>query len=509
MDNLFIFYIILLLNLYGLTTSLLYEVKSLNSLRKSLRILDDNNTFLQEVKGDSHELNYYYTTLFLGKNKSPQVYILDTGSSITTSPCSRCTSCGKHLNEKYKLENISKIISCHNEKCNFLSNSKCLGNQCSFSVSYAEGSKLAGFYVNEEIFFEEIDSVNNITNSSYNIPIGCTTTETHLFRTQLADGIMGLNNNDKSFISLLRKLNVIQKNIFTLCFSHNGGYFSIGTITTSHHLSKNISYVKLLNKNTGNYIFQLDYIKVGNKKINFNGNAFVDSGTTISYFPNAKFDEIMKGFLELCKKNKKCGNLRRLKGLGYCAKIEDEREINTIVYEGWSNITFVFNGHEFIWEPGNYHFIYSTKDIGLNLCLGFEGDSRSNILLGTTFMHGYDIIFDKEKYRVGFVPADCNRVRKIEEENEQKNEDTSISLNRDNIIITDNIITINNRDTNNNIISDIPFVKINQSTKIIDIKIDKDKNKEKEKKEINDNKKDSINSFDNITLPKIILYYFD
>ena len=504
MENLFIL-LILLFYLFELSLSILYEVKTLNSLKKSLRILDDDTSFLQEIKGDSNYLNYYYTTLYLGKDKSPQVYILDTGSSITTSPCSKCTSCGNHLNPKYKL-NESNILECTNKKCNYVSNSRCVANVCSFHVSYAEGSKLSGLFVNQEVYFETIDSENKLTNISYYIPLGCTTQETHLFKTQLADGIMGLNNNDKSFVTMLYKLNITQKNIFSLCLAHEGGYFSIGKITTSHHFSKNISYVDLLNKNMGNYYIKLDYIKIGNKTIEYNGKAFIDSGTTISYFPNNNFDKIMKSFLEVCAINKKCGNLRRIRGLGYCSKIDNESQINDIVYEGWSNIIVVFDGHEFIWEPGNYYFIYNTKDNGLNVCLGFEGDSRNNILLGTTFMHGYDFIFDKEKYRMGFVPADCNRVRKIEEEennnNNEKNEEKEVNseetINIDHKIITDNDININNND-NNNIISDIiTYSEINQDNKIIDIKIDK-----KEKNDKNEVKKNDTNLLDNITLTKV------
>ena len=431
--NKFLFYF--LFSFFNQVSSIIYQVKSLNSLKKSLRILDEDNAFLQEVKGDSNYLNYYYTTLYLGKDKSPQVYILDTGSSITTSPCDKCTSCGQHLNQKYKLEDEKKIITCDSDKCNLLSNTKCISNQCSFHTSYAEGSKISGFYLNEDVYFETIDSENNITNISYNIPLGCTTKETHLFQTQLADGIMGLNNNDKSFVSILYRSKVIQKNIFSLCFSHEGGYFSIGKLATSHHFSKNISYVNLLNRNMGNYFINLNYIQIGDTKVQYNGKAFVDSGTTITYLPNNKFEEIMKGFLEICKSNKKCGNLRRIKSLGYCAKLNDETEINDIISLGWSNIIFVFDSYEFKWTPENYFFIYNTEANGLNICLGFDGDKRQNVLLGTTFMHGYDIIFDKDKYRMGFVPADCNRNEKIEKKEEDDN----------NIIIND----INNLDNNN------------------------------------------------------------
>ena len=156
MDKYF-FLLIILFYLLNKSSSIIYEVKSLNSLKKFFRVLEENSSFLQEVKGDSNYLNYYYTTLYLGKDKSPQVYILDTGSSITTSSCDLCTSCGKHLNQKYKLENQKQIIPCNDEECKLLPNSKCNENKCSFYVSYAEGSKLSGFYLKENIFFETID----------------------------------------------------------------------------------------------------------------------------------------------------------------------------------------------------------------------------------------------------------------------------------------------------------------------------------------------------------------
>ena len=487
MDN-FIFFLITLFYFYNQISCYIYEVKSLNYLRKKLRYLNDNFSFLQDIKGDSNYINYYYTTLYLGKDKTPQTYILDTGSSITTSPCDKCTSCGNHLNEKYKLENESNIISCYSKECNLASKSICKSGKCSFSISYAEGSKIAGFYINEEVFFEMINNEeNNLTNISYKIPIGCTTKETHLFQTQLADGIMGLNNNDKSFVSMLYNIKVIQKNIFTLCFSHEGGYFSIGKIFSLHHLTKNITYINMLKKNNGvNHYMQLEEIIIGKKIIKSKMDSFIDSGTTLTYFPAILYNQIMKNFLEICKNNPKCGNLRVIEGFGYCTKLKSEEEIDSIINEGWINITFVLDGKEIVWIPQNYHFIYNTDKNGLNLCLGFDKEnSRHNVLLGTTFMHGFDIIFDREENRMGFVPADCNRNftnEAIKNNNNDINnietnidEDNIIKINKDNkvnIIQTNNSSDYTDIQINNTINKDInENIIINQTDKIIDIKI--------------------------------------
>ena len=77
----------------------IYELKKVPSKIKSLhrrrRILDSDNedSFLEEAYGDSYNLNYYYTTLYLGPKKMPQTFILDTVRTTTTSPCNKCDSC--------------------------------------------------------------------------------------------------------------------------------------------------------------------------------------------------------------------------------------------------------------------------------------------------------------------------------------------------------------------------------------------------------------------------------
>ena len=384
------------------TYEIITDIKILPSKYVSLRSLSISSSY-----GNSHDLNYYYTYLYLGSPPKKQSYILDTGSSITTSPCSLCTTCGKHQNGLYQISN-DQIIKCSNNFCSYV-NSKCsLNSQCSFSISYSEGSSISGVYIKELINFGD-DYENK---NSFEFPIGCTNRETHLFLTQLADGIMGLQNNDKSFISILRKLNQINYNIFSLCFAQNGGFFSIGEISDKSHLN-NITYIKIPNESF--YKVNLKFIQIGEKIIEVNGekqyikyNSIIDSGTTISYFPKFFFEQVNQFVKEYCNETQRgnCGKIRYDSELGNCFSFNNNNELEFVLDNIMPNITFKLEGFDFIWEPRNYYFNNSYNDI-YEFCLGFSS-SGSKFTFGSTWMRGYDIIFDRDKLRLGFAKANCN-----------------------------------------------------------------------------------------------------
>ena len=143
-----------------------YRIKKihvkLNAPKRNHRSLDnkkEEDSFLENVYGDSYFLNYYYVTLYLGPKKMHQTFILGTGSKLTSSPCSKCTSCGKHLNKPYELIDDSYIIKCNTIECDSLSSytNSCINNQCSFFQSYSEGSLLEGIFTMQDVYFEQIN----------------------------------------------------------------------------------------------------------------------------------------------------------------------------------------------------------------------------------------------------------------------------------------------------------------------------------------------------------------
>jgi hypothetical protein len=364
-------------------------------------------SFPSNVYGSAFGLNYYYTNLYLGENMEKQTYIIDTGSTTTTSPCTLCKKCGKHLNNYYTIDEDNNIL-CNSNKCKMV-NSHCgSNNRCSFSVSYSEGSSLEGIYVNKLIRFGEN---YNSTEGKY-APIGCTTSENHLFLTQRADGIMGLAGNEYNFVSIMNKVGAIDNNIFGLCLAQMGGYFSMGEINTTFHREK-ISYVKM-EKNSMFYNIGMKAILINGKNINSFKSHYqiiIDSGTTISYFPKEVFNEIVDITKSICNnyENKNaCGKYEYDKDLGPCFTFDNYQKMEDGVLHYWPNFSFILsNNYNFRWNSEQYVFNDSNKKRS-RACMGFN-QQNGKFTMGSTWMIGHEVIFDIKNKKIGFAEANCDK----------------------------------------------------------------------------------------------------
>ena len=374
----------------------------------------------QYIYGSAFKLNYYYSNLYLGNDMQKQGYILDTGSTITTSTCSPlCQHCGKHISPAYNIKTDEKIISCNDKKCRLVT-SKCNGStyQCSFSISYSEGSSLSGVYINEIVRFGENYKDQNGTF----VPIGCTTDENHLFYTQDANGIMGLANNDRNFVEILYTFGAIKANIFSLCFAQLGGVFNIGEINNKTH-KENVTFVPMLLDRGKYFGLTIKSMAVNNYTIeNYNRwgyNIFIDSGTTISYINEKIFDEILKIMNEECNKFEKanaCGKYLYHSDFGHCFYFDSVNDLDYAVYNYWPIIHFYLDGYDYEWKAENYVFNISTKSKP-GACMGINKSYGTKITLGSSWMIGHDIIFDRDKRLIGIAEAECYQNKIINESN--------------------------------------------------------------------------------------------
>lgn len=365
----------------------------------------------QYIYGSAFKINYYYTNIYLGENMQKQGLILDTGSSITSSTCSPlCEKCGNHICPPYDIKSKNKIIPCSDIKCQMVS-SKCNNNSsenCSFSISYSEGSSIKGLYVNETVRFGE----NYKEQKGHFIPMGCTMTETHLFYDQEVNGIMGLTNNKHNFVEILYKLGAIKRNVFSLCYAQLGGVFTIGEINDKIH-TENITYLPMITDREKYFGLNVTSIFVNNKKIEHytpgQYNFFIDSGTTISYINDQISDDIINIMNEDCKKFNKteaCGKYEYKSDYGHCFFFNNTNELNHAVKNYWPVINFELNGYDYKWTPERYVFNLTTHN-QTGACLGFTKTYGKKITLGANWIIGHDIIFDRENKLIGFAEANC------------------------------------------------------------------------------------------------------
>ena len=383
--------------------------------------------YVLNVKGNSDKLYFYYITAFIGKEKQIQTFLLDTTSSVTTSPCNLCSSCGDHFNEYYIINQTKSLINKDTSECRILTNIfdnnkfdkdiKIDANSCKF-ISTLDNEKIFGVYSNNLVSFESIipEMMNETEvdeyiskDNEFQMPMGCSLKETGFLMSALADGIIGLNNNVKSFISMMYRKQFIPQNLFSLCLDNEGGYLSLGNIYTKYHICPEIEYIDY-NPTKESYEIKTEKIQIKDIEIKSEYISIINSGSTITYFPEQVFNEISYAFFSICSEyNGQCGELKRIEGYGICSDFK-----NTDIYLNATRYIFPlikikFNNYEFIWKPKNYVLNFSFKN-KIRACLGIDTEKNLNkIILGTNFMHGYDIIFDRTNFKIGFCEASCGR----------------------------------------------------------------------------------------------------
>ena len=368
------------------------------------------------IYGNSSQLNYYYINIFLGNNKTKQSLILDTGSQITAIPCKPlCEKCGRHLNSFYELKNNTQILPCEDPRCSKLNHNVCSPSikQCSFNVNYGEGSALNGVYFEDLLSFG--DGYNK-PNQPYKIPIGCITEETKHFINQSVDGIIGLSNSDKTIISYLYNEKLIPHNVFSLCFSRDKGYFTLGDINSSFH-QENITYISI--DSGDHYRTNISKIKVNNDQLNISSQAIIDSGTTLSYFPKNVNEQLSKLIVKNCKNSLFCNDYYTNPFLGLCFKLKSAKLKNDLI-DILPNITFIFNDKAKYTLFGEDYYFEIAQDGKTEICLGLMSWEKNNILLGGNFMHNHDIIFNKENKQIGFARSLCSTVSNSKNNNNLK-----------------------------------------------------------------------------------------
>jgi hypothetical protein len=336
----------------------------------------------------------HFSYIYVGTPPQRQSVIVDTGSHYTAFPCTGCAQCGQHTDKYWDLSNSSTADI-----------QKCGKDNCNFGQSYSEGSSWRAFKVVDKLW------VGGLTQSALhgeqyaiNFMFGCQTSETGLFRTQLADGIMGMAMAQDTLPYAMVEQGAASANIFAMCFRIGGGILTLGGVDQRIHTRPTINYASI-RRTEGWFTVELldiqlikaasnqkESLGVDPKYYNSGKGPIVDSGTTDTYLPLAIANQFKTVFKKLSGVSFSNANipltdhqLVNMPDVNFVLKGEDGQPFDLIM--PWTSYIDKVGENKFAFR------IYLTEGSGA--------------VLGANFMDGYNVIFDHDNKRVGFAKSDC------------------------------------------------------------------------------------------------------
>ncbi|KAL3674593.1 hypothetical protein V7S43_000538 [Phytophthora oleae] len=352
-------------------------------------------------------LGTHYTWVYAGTPPQRASVIADTGSGLMAFPCSGCDGCGSHTDQPFQADNSSTLIHVTCAQRSFFQCRECReqSDTCGISQSYMEGSSWKASVVEDVVYlggessFQD-DSMRNRYGTHFQF--GCQSSETGLFVTQVADGIMGLSNSDNHIVAKLHRENKIPSNLFSLCFTGNGGTMSVGQPHKAAHRGE-ISYAKVISDRSAGHFYNMHMkdIRIGGKSINAKveaysrGHYIVDSGTTDSYLPRALKTEFLQMFKEVTGRDYQVGSTCK----GFTNEELASLPTIQLVMEAYGD-----ESAEVILDVPPEQYLLESNGA---YCGGIYLSENSGGVIGANLMMNRDVIFDLGNQRVGFVDADC------------------------------------------------------------------------------------------------------
>ena len=437
--------------------------------RGKRRYLDEGWT--QQVGSLYQGYGTHYVDLWVGTPPQRQTVIVDTGSSITGFPCADCKDCGHdhHIDEYFEngQSETFKLLdceSCMNGSCN-------AEKECKVHMSYQEGSSWNAFEAVDYTYLggphnkalditgelknnEDLDHNSRIGENPDNaklfrfpLTFGCQVRITGLFITQLADGIMGMNNKKGAFFKQMKAGEGINREQFSLCFTrpplavregtmagavtmggtdkrlHYDPMVFAGQIRTRGFYTVKVRNFYLREEGGESIVHSGKLIKLDIDEYSLNtGGVIIDSGTTDTYFNKNYRYEFRSTWKKITG-----SDFREDESFSLT---EDELfALPTIVFQLYGSPNT--GGEDFDLEnpdrviglagstldpenptdvlvamPATHYLEYDQEKDVYTPRISFSENGET--VLGANFMIGHDILFDVENQRIGFSESPCD-----------------------------------------------------------------------------------------------------
>ena len=385
--------------------------------RAGRRRLGAGNGFKEvPLFGDYERMGYYYTYVEIGSESDPQLFslIVDSGSALTVVPCRGCNDCGSHMDPQYDMgrSSTAEYVKCGDADC--YGTCSGLDSKCRFSISYSEGSSLRGDNIRDLV------AVGGRDYHLKGVPFvfGCATTMTNLFKTQLVDGIMGVNNDKRrTIVDSLRDHHGLKEDVFSLCLSYKGGAFVLGGYNASLHVDPKASVAWEPFLTTSNFFevkmtdIRVGGVSIGLDTVSLNGGSsgggwIVDSGTTFTWVPSRVFGKMQRQYESTCSGQGHCEGAVTYadRDAMWCYRITPTvNKTEDDLLKTFPSIKVQLQRVTLVIPPQQYFF--SQDD---SLCIGIFEDMGNQGIFGMNLMQDYDVIFHRTRREMGWMRARCH-----------------------------------------------------------------------------------------------------
>jgi len=341
--------------------------------------------------------DYFYAVIQIGSPPKSFDMILDTGSHLAYIPCkSTCKTCGhNHHHQPYDKEQSSTYgkLECSDKLCS-ASKLSCKSGQCSFGISYMEGSSVHGTYMKEML------TLGPSTNSvEIPVAIGCIQSETKLIYGQDADGILGLGDSPVSILNQFHAYGLPLS--FGICF----GSDNEGVMTFGNYKPPGMKWTQMVQRGGRESYFKVKVIKVliGGKALDVAASAYgsstlLDTGSSDTLIPRkifAAFQKVMAATVKGKMTKERDGNL--------CFRNSNTEEM----YASIPELEIILDGDVHIIAPFP-NLIYKKQQT--YICTTVFEHYGQMIIGGNTMMDHF-IYLDRENKKVGVAKSNCRALK--------------------------------------------------------------------------------------------------
>ncbi|XP_042040583.1 aspartic proteinase Asp1-like [Salvia splendens] len=363
------------------------------------------------VAGNVYPKGYYHVTMNVGQPPRPYFLDIDTGSDLTWLQCDApCTKCTPTPHSLYKPK--QNLITCVDPVCVSLhgpGNHHCQSpeEQCDYEIDYADHGSSLGVMV-KDLFPLRL---TNGTIFAPKLAFGCGYNQEvqDMAHLPYTDGVLGLGLGNSSILAQLRNMGLI-RNVVGHCLSRQGGGFLF--FGDDFLPNSGINWTPLLSQSKFYSVGPAD-LQIAGQATNIKGLPIVfDSGSTYTYFSSQAYNTL----ISLIKRNLNGKQLKDAvedKSLPVCWKGAKPFKSILDAANHFKPLALSFTNAKNVQlhlPPESYLVVTEQGNVCLGILDGGEVGLENLNVIGDIFLQDKLVIYDNERQRVGWVPANCNNL---------------------------------------------------------------------------------------------------